>query len=324
MKLSDSDKSALKAGKTCANDIIAFRNKELKNRKKTIKKSPGAFRFRTQLHDGTPSNEKFEAAFSFSDVATEAVLIAEGDSWFDYPLHDVLRFLEDDHGYEVESVAHKGDTVESMAYELGQLEELTRLIEKILRRGVTPRAILLSGGGNDIAGPQFSLVLNHAKSGLPYLNEQVVTGVIEGRTRSAYITMLNAITSICKERTGSTIPILIHGYDYPVPDGRGFLGGFSVLPGPWMEPGFREKGYHDLKLCTSIVMELMERFNVMLEEVSSLSPFAEHVKYVNLRQTLSNDLNQDNYKKWWGNELHPTKKGFKKVTNQFTKVLNSI
>src|SRR5690242_5010477 len=25
------------------------------------------------------------------------LLIAEGDSWFDYPLHDVLSMLEDDH-----------------------------------------------------------------------------------------------------------------------------------------------------------------------------------------------------------------------------------
>src|ERR1051325_2242623 len=43
------------------------------------------------------------------------LLVAEGDSWFDYPLHDVLTMLEDEHGFDVESVAHKGDTVEDMA-----------------------------------------------------------------------------------------------------------------------------------------------------------------------------------------------------------------
>jgi hypothetical protein len=36
------------------------------------------------------------------------LLVAEGDSWFDYPLHDVLSMLEDEHGFDVESVAHKG------------------------------------------------------------------------------------------------------------------------------------------------------------------------------------------------------------------------
>ena len=35
-------------------------------------------------------------------------------AWFDYPLQDVLRLLEDDHLYDVESVAHKGDCVEDM------------------------------------------------------------------------------------------------------------------------------------------------------------------------------------------------------------------
>src|SRR5262249_8198322 len=44
------------------------------------------------------------------------LLVAEGDSWFDYPLHDVLTMLEDEHGFDVESVAHRGDTVEDMAY----------------------------------------------------------------------------------------------------------------------------------------------------------------------------------------------------------------
>lgn len=44
-----------------------------------------------------------------------------------------IRMLEDDHGYDVESVAHKGDSVESMAYG-GQLEKFTRLIEKLLRQ----------------------------------------------------------------------------------------------------------------------------------------------------------------------------------------------
>src|SRR4029079_17971468 len=46
--------------------------------------------------------------------ASQGVLIAEGDSWFDYPLNDVLSDLEDSYGYDVESVAHLGDTVEDM------------------------------------------------------------------------------------------------------------------------------------------------------------------------------------------------------------------
>src|SRR4249920_2782174 len=114
------------------------------------------------------------------------LLVAEGDSWFDYPLHDVLTMLEDEHGFDVESVAHKGDTVEDMAYSGGQFDDFARLLEKVLRQGRVPDAILLSGGGNDIAGDEFAMLLNHAASGLPPINDDVVRGVIDVRTKNAY------------------------------------------------------------------------------------------------------------------------------------------
>ena len=48
--------------------------------------------------------------------------------------------------------------------------------------------------------------------------------------------MLSAVTAACQDLLGAPVPILLHGYDYPVPDGRGFLGGWGPLPGPWLEP----------------------------------------------------------------------------------------
>ena len=117
------------------------------------------------------------------------MLVAEGDSWFDYPLHDILSMLEDEHGYDVESVAHKGDRVEEMAYADGQLVEFSRRIEKLLRNRKVPKAILLSGGGNDIAGDEFGMLLNHAVSPIPGLNESIVAGVIDQRIRTAYNTI---------------------------------------------------------------------------------------------------------------------------------------
>ena len=45
---------------------------------------------------------------NFRDARSRGTLMAEGDSWFDYPWKDVLSCLEDEHGYDVESVAHKG------------------------------------------------------------------------------------------------------------------------------------------------------------------------------------------------------------------------
>jgi lysophospholipase L1-like esterase len=249
--------------------------------------------------------------------ATAGVLIAEGDSWFDYPLNDVLKGLEDDYGYDVESVAHKGDTVEDMAYSDGQLDELARRLEKVLRSGVRPRAILLSGGGNDIAGDPFAVLLNHAASGIAGINDSVVTGIIDQRLADAYVTILSAVTTICESQLGEPIRIVIHGYDYPVPDGRGFLGGWAFLPGPWLEPGFRQKRYDAMSVRLAMLKTLIDRFNQMLRTVSRIPRFA-HVKYLDLRGTLSTG---GNYRDWWANELHPTGKGFAKVTEKFAAVL---
>ena len=79
---------------------------------------------------------------------------------------------------------------------------------------------------------------------------------------------------------------MVHGYDYPVPDGRGFLGGWGRLPGPWLEPGFRRKGYSDMNERKQICVELIDRFNAMLAGLAGKPPFA-HVKFLDLRKTLS-------------------------------------
>ena len=264
----------------------------------------------------TSTAQAFVAAYG--GLPSAGILVAEGDSWFDYPGTDILKQLEDQHGFEVESVAHRGDPVEAMAYEGGQLQAFARTLESVLlRRGVLPRAILLSGGGNDVAGSDFHVLLNHAESTAPGLNQTIVRGLIEERLQAAYVNILDTVTQICVARMGQPLPILLHGYDYPVPDGRGFWGGWGPLPGPWLAPGFEQKGYHDLAQRKALVRQLIDAFNVMLVEVVARPEFA-HVQYVDLRGTLPTD---GPYRTWWANELHPTPKGFGRVADRFAALL---
>jgi lysophospholipase L1-like esterase len=307
-------RKALEVGRQEAEKALKRRSAALRRRAAAVRKP----RVARRPVPPTAVDERLRRAVG--SPATAGVLVAEGDSWFDYPFNDVLSLLEDQHGYDVESVAHKGDRVEEMAYGGGQLDELTRRLEKLLRQGVVPRAILLSGGGNDVAGDEFGMLLNHATSAIAGLNDQVVTGVIDQRVRLAYVTILNAITRVCQARLGRTLPILMHGYDYPVPDGRGFLGGWWFLPGPWLEPGFREKGFARLPVRITLAKELIDRFNAQLQAVASLSVFP-HVTYVDLRGTLS--VGAD-YRTWWDNELHPTRVGFERVTQRFADALAAL
>ena len=307
---------AEKIGREQADEVLKFRATELERRSKAVgKKAKGA----KAIGSAPAIKGKFIRAVG--GVSTAGVLVAEGDSWFNYPLNDILRLLEDHHGYEVESVAHWGDRVEDMAYGMGQLEEFTRRIEKLLRQNIIPKAILVSGGGNDVAGTEFSMMVNHAHSPISGLNQSVLQGLIDERVRIAYVTILSAVTRLCEQRTGHRIPILVHGYDYAVPDGRGFAGGWGFLPGPWLEPGFREKGYEDKKeVRLDLVKQMIDRFNEMLQGMVK-SPSFSHVKYIDLRNTLSFG---NNYKKDWANELHPTAAGFERVTNRFASILDAL
>jgi hypothetical protein len=313
MALDKVTQKAVRTGRAQAVAVVERRTRVLKRRQVLV-----ARQRRARAPAVAPVAPKLRAAAGPPSVA--GVLVAEGDSWFDYPFVDVLSVLEDDYGYDIESVAHKGDRVEDMAYEGGQLDEFTRRIEKLLRQNVIPRAILLSGGGNDVAGDEFGMLLNHAMSAKAGLNEQVVAGVVDERVRLAYVFIVSAVTKVCELRVGRRIPILLHGYDYAVPDGRGFFGGWWLLPGPWLQPGFRQKGFGDLQQCTALVEKLIDRFNDMLDGLVQLPDFS-HLRHVDLRGTLSSGAG---YKQFWDNELHPTKKGFGLVTAKFAAAIAGL
>jgi hypothetical protein len=260
------------------------------------------------------------APLAEAHAASAGFLVGAGDSWFDYPFHDVLKILHDEYGYNVESTSHKGDPVESVAYLGGQIDGLSRMFQKILAQGATPKAVLLSGGGDDIAGNEFGMLLNNKNSPIKGWNTDVLKGVIEDRIAAAYVVMFNGIDRLSNQYANRTLPILVHGYDYPVPDGRGFLGGWGPLPGPWLQPGFREKNFDDLQETIALMHDAIDQFNVMLMQLTTMPPFA-HVKYVNLRGTLRTDAS---YKDWWANELHPTEQGFQAVTARFAQVIQAL
>jgi hypothetical protein len=309
--------AAIKSGQAMADEVIAFRTGQTRKRAAAVKQLESAPKpRRAQAAPKIPSKTR---ALLGTPVSA-GVLIAEGDSWFDYPFFDVLQMLEDDYLYDVESVAHKGDSVEDMAHSGGQFEEFARRLEKLLRANKVPRAILLSGGGNDIAGDEFAILLNHAASSLPAINDDIVRGLIDVRLRAAYVQMIAGLTRIAQNYLGRPIPIVTHGYDYALPDGRGYMGGFWLLPGPWLEPGFRKKGHVDFGKNSAVVVKLIDQFNAMLSDVSATPGFG-HVHYLNLRNTLKRDAT---YKKHWGNELHPTKDGFKLITKRFADLVAAL
>jgi hypothetical protein len=304
-------------GKKLALAAARLRDASLRRRESNIRRAVAADR---------PSSRRAAAKLVAAAVGAPSlgVLVAEGDSWFAYPGRDVLGALKEQ-GYETLSVAHAGHTVESMAYSDTQLLDFSTMIEDVIRSGRIPKAILLSGGGNDVAGDVFAMLVNHRLSPKGGLNDAIVDALINDRLRTAYITILTKITETCRIRSLTEIPILLHGYGWPVPDGRGFLGGALFLPGPWLEPGFRLKGFDkkdqaQFARMRAMVKDIIDRFNAMLDTVVRLDEFS-HVRHLDLRGTLSNG---SDYKTWWANELHPTDRGFSAVAKIYAGILDRL
>jgi len=259
-------------------------------------------------------------------AGSAGLLVAEGDSWFDYsvldtvPRVDIVDDLRELHGWRVENVAHKGDNLESMAYDDEQLRALVKTLKRLRDRDEQPDALLLSGGGNDLAGPEFALLLEHAASERGDVNTVILDELVDQRLRAALTAWIGAASRASEKYYGHRVPIVVHGYAHAVPDGRGYLGGGGPLPGPWLAPAFDRKRYHeDLPARTRLMATVIDKFNVMLETACA-APSLRHVTYVDLRGVLRSGRN---YRRFWANELHPTGRGFELVADTIHKTLRT-
>ena len=251
------------------------------------------------------------------------LLAAEGDSWFEFPVRSqVVRELRQ-LGYAVREVADHSHTLEFMATSPHQQDEFSEMMKQLGNRKAKPTAVLLSGGGNDFVDFLPSLLNRYDPRG-PILNTSKVDDFAENHIRKNYVKWLNFVTKTCSDNFNGEgqIPILIHGYGYAVPDGRGIL-----FVGHWLRKEFRSKGHKKLAQNTQTVATLVDKFNDVLSRLPKEKGL-NHVHYVDLRNILSNDLGKEDgkrkYKSDWGDELHPTNEGFAKVAAEFARVIDAL
>lgn len=262
---------------------------------------------------------------NYNRIRDRDVLIVEGDSWFSLPYHaDIAEGLE--HlGYAVMSGAEPGDTLENMAFG-GQLSEMVAQFRRLFEYDKSPKAILLSVGGNDIVGPNLEFLLNHSRStaflqnGTDRWQEEMLDRALK-RVQSHLLDYIAAISQMCAtlysrefESVGancSEIPIIIHGYDYPIPSGEGyrFLWFFTVK-GPWLKPSFQRK-MQDNWNPQETLRHFIDRHNENLDEaVRALNRnggLQNPVCYLDLRQEVHS----------WSDELHPDEAEMGRIAKKF-------
>lgn len=258
-------------------------------------------------------------------------MLAQGDSWFNYWIgKDILYWLKNDYGHNIDNIAVAGSTLNDEVYgpvphdllDFRQTNAPSRLAELVDRiQSDKPQALLLSAGGNDIAGDEFFSFVNNSKSGLASVNTGVLSGVLNPTFIKAYEDMIEAALGAAST-AGIKMPIFTHGYDYPWPDGRGILW-IRGLIGPWFDNTFNAKNFPndsfaDLKARRDIVSQFIDALNAMLKSLES--KFPGRVFHIDARNTLKETTS---YRDEWANELHPTDIGFQKIAKVFNDVIQS-
>ena len=240
------------------------------------------------------------------------VFLAHGDSWFDYPLIDNGPFPGDTdvihHLRQMGSInplivnmSHHGDsTVDEMS--LPKQQRVIATLQDSANWSDTgkPDAILFSGGGNDIAGEQFSIYLQtktHATgNGLAIDRfERMLDGV-----EASYLALF-----AFRDEHAPDVPIFGHCYDFGIPDGR-----HPICSGPWISPSLKFAGYNVAEGRT-IMRDCLERFKARLTALATVP--ANNYTLVDTQGTLADNE--------WANELHPKDDGFGKIAERFLTAL---
>ncbi|MGD0366558.1 MAG: hypothetical protein ABSA94_03815 [Acidobacteriaceae bacterium] len=241
--------------------------------------------------------------------ATPLVMLAHGDSWFDYPLDgnglsltgdtDIIAQLQKmgNPNPAIQNVSHFGDaTSEEMS-----VPKQERMIQSIqdpanwLNQG--PDAILFSGGGDDIAGNQFCIFLDYAGGGLDAARFQGVLDMVEASYRDLFA---------FRDSYAPGVPIFGHCYDFPIPNGS-----HPVCAGPWLQPSLSFTG--NAANGTALLHQALIRFHDLLFQLAG-----DPNNNFTLIQTQGILATAD-----WANELHPYPSGFQKLANAFFNALQA-
>ena len=222
-------------------------------------------------------------------------LVAEGDSWFQYPLRrndDLIDFLA--RPFVVHCLSAAGDEL----VDILKPENRERLVDAI--RNTQVHAFLFSGGGNDIAGDGFvDFLVNAAPSAeaadyaAPALDAFLV------RVKDLYRDFFGELLQGFPE-----LKIFFHGYDYALPQSDD----------SWLGPSLAQKNI-PWEHWASIVRVIIDRYNAALADLATAFPGkVMHVNYIGAVGELEE----------WRDEPHGKAAGCERAANRFTTTITRV
>ena len=204
------------------------------------------------------------------------VIVAEGDSWWQYPLilQDVIDHLMQP--YAIRCLSAAGDLLGDMAKKAEYMAAL---------RDTNASILLMSGGGNDLL--RRGQLANHLEAYHPDLKP---ADYLKRSFDRVLDEAFDNYERILRDVHGAFphVRVLVHGYDYAIPN-----------KGRWLGRPMERRGINDQRLQAGIAQDMMDKFNRGLRRRVANMP---HVTYVDVRDTVSPT--------GWHDELHPKNEGY--------------
>ena len=272
-------------------------------------------------------NKNFEenamTIYNWSDdfnVTEFPTILAAGDSWFWYPKNNNLLEALARNGKlksyyaNMVRIGKNGETLANFVDVDGRpgkySNELNYLLKPLILDGFT--VFMVSGAGNDAI--DYSLALKSDCTGIidpaGCFDDDGMHGLLKNISQSIGLLLHEVISAF--QRINQQPCIFLHGYDYPVPDGRGFapLPGITTT-GPWLSTAMNNcKVSVDLNFRKAIAKILIDKHASVFQQYQNST---SKIYFIDSRGTLRTD---DNYKKDWDNELHPTNSGFNQIVEK--------
>lgn len=280
------------------------------------------------------------------------VILAEGDSWFNYPilLSDVIDWISMNKNLAVYSLASGGDWLLNMLSARRYIEQLSTM---------HPDIFIISGGGNDLVGSnRIAAMVEPSGKSSEFFNcdwalklMKKTDATIDAQRFSAgmkfiskdffallmffhlqYYQIFNGIltsgTGDPKKTKFPGIKIITQGYDYAIPSRNK---GFGLNPFKWYKPFARMFLGHGTWLKTpmdirgisadeqqrDVVYAMIYLFNEMMIETGELFELIAGYKcvfHIDSRGFVGEN--------GWTDELHPLPEKFRKIAAAFVRCIN--
>lgn len=274
------------------------------------------------------------------------VILAEGDSWFQFPkvyikdpVEDIIDWIMEDERYAVKSLAAGGEWLSNIFYSGEYVEELPKL---------SPDVFLISGGGNDMVGNnRLALFIRNLKlgeAGSPD-DEALMEALVAKRKDDKgidlrqyerglqfvspdFIKFLNVyfvqyfvfLYNLSQHPRYQKMLILTQGYDYVVPFNKSRANWLTFRrlvnnfldTGKWLFEPLALKGILDKEDQEAVLYVMIYEFNEMLIQLAEFKGM-KNVFHIDCRGLAKEDD--------WFDELHLKSNVYEKIAEVFKKCI---